>query len=83
MISILKNKQDDCGNGVRTFRRVEPSSSQITRPKKPTTPNMGPLIINNQIGQYEEIEFQVAGLFSGRASEVINEDADTEADDTS
>ena len=84
MISILKKKQDDCGNGVSTFRRVDPSSSQLNRSKKPsTTPNLGPLIINNQIGQYEEIEFQVAGLFCGRASEVINEDVETGADDTS
>jgi hypothetical protein len=36
----------------------------------------------NQIGQYEECEFQVAGLFSGRgASENIDDDPDTQAGD--
>ena len=68
---------------MRTFRRVDPTSS-LNRPKKTTsTPeaNLGPLINNNQIGQYEECEFQVAGLFSGRSSEAIAEDIDPEESD--
>lgn len=60
MIMILRKKQE-CADGVRIFRRVDPGAKP-----NPSAMQNHPGI--GQSGRYEEIQFAVASLFAGRGS---------------
>lgn len=62
MINILRKKQD-VGNGVHTFRRMEPGQK-----------NSQTGITLSQEGRFEEVAFSVASLFAGRSAEAVEEE---------